>query len=217
MSSIFNYDNRFFQGFNKVVDCFYISILWVIFCIPVVTAGAATTAMYYTVHKVLRGSRGYVWSSFWSSFKSNFKQSTIMWLICLVAWVIMYFDSYLMRQMLEQENKLGFLYYVFVVLMAFLILWGTYIFTYTARFSNTIKHIMKNSAIIAVANLPRTLLVGVILLVSYFLIYIMPVLILLIPGLTMWLLNAVLEKVYRKYMSEEDLENEKQLEMEEMR
>lgn len=217
MSGIFNYDNKFFQGFNKVVDCFYLSIIWVLFCIPIVTAGAATTAMYYAVNKVLRSGRDYVWSSFWSSFKTNFKQSTIMWLICLATGLIMSFDGYIMRQMLEQGNKMGFLYYVFIVLTAFLILWGSYLFTYTARFSNSTKQIMKNCAIIAVANLPRTLLIGVVLLISGLLIYLLPMVILLVPALTMWILNAILEKIYRKYMSEEDLENELELEMEEKR
>ena len=64
MNNIFNYDNGFFRVVNKIVDGFWASILWFIFSLPVVTFGASTTAFYYTVHKSLRGNRGYVWRSF---------------------------------------------------------------------------------------------------------------------------------------------------------
>ena len=69
MDDLFNYDNKFFRFMNKVADGFYVSILWILFCIPIVTAGASTTALYYTVHKSLRRNRGYVWKNFWESFK----------------------------------------------------------------------------------------------------------------------------------------------------
>ena len=53
----FNWDNIVFQMLGKLVDCVWVSILWVICCIPVFTIGASTTALYYTVHKSIRGDR----------------------------------------------------------------------------------------------------------------------------------------------------------------
>ena len=69
----FNLDNKFFNVMNKVADGFFLCILWTVFSLPVFTLGAATTALYYVVHKSLRGNRGYVWKGFWYFFKSNFK------------------------------------------------------------------------------------------------------------------------------------------------
>ena len=214
MGNLFNYDNKVMQVLGKLVDCFYISILWIIFCIPIVTAGASTTAMYYTVHKVLRGSRSYVWRSFWDGFKSNFKQSTILWLICILVAGILGFDTYIMRQVLASGDKIGALYYVFLMMILFLILWACYLFTYTARFENTTKQIMKNCAMIAIANLPKTVLIAVLLVVGLLITYLIPVLIMLTPALLTWILNGILESVFRKYMSAEDLEREKELDME---
>lgn len=51
MNNIFSYDNGFFRVVNKIVDGFWASILWFVFSLPVVTAGASATAFYYTVHK----------------------------------------------------------------------------------------------------------------------------------------------------------------------
>lgn len=214
MAGIFNYDNKFFQGINKLVDCFYISLLWIVFCIPVVTAGASTTAMYYTVNKVLRGGRSYVWRSFWDSFKSNFKQSTIMWMICLGIGCLLGIDMYITRNFMEEGSVMGGLYYIFLFMLVFLILWGIYLFAYTARFENTTKIILKNCALIAIVHLPKTALLLVFLVVAVLIGVFLPFLIPFIPALLTWCMNVVLESVFRKYMTEEDLEREKEIDME---
>ena len=53
MGDFFNVDNKFFQGLGKIIDVICLSAFWFFLCIPIVTAGAATTALYYTVNKVI--------------------------------------------------------------------------------------------------------------------------------------------------------------------
>ena len=77
-------------------DILYVSVLWILACIPIVTIGAATTALYYTVNKVVRHTRGYVWKDFWGAFRSNFKQSTIVWLVVMAVSALLIFDTYVM-------------------------------------------------------------------------------------------------------------------------
>lgn len=214
MNSLFSFDNKFFQAVNKIADCFFLSVLWFLFSIPIVTMGASCTAAYYTVNKVIRGNRGYVWRSFWESFKSNFKQSTAMWLICLLAGGILGTDAYITYQMLGNGEKLGVFYYIFLVMIVFLVLWMVYLFSYMARFENTIKQTMKNCGIIAIANLPKTFLIFVELVVFFIIFYFVPVISIFAPALLCLSFNLTLEKVYLKYMSPEDIEREKELEME---
>ena len=40
MNQLFNYDNGLFRAVGKAVDAFYLSLLWVLFSLPVVTIGA---------------------------------------------------------------------------------------------------------------------------------------------------------------------------------
>ena len=54
---IFNPENLFFRMLARGVDLIGLSLLWVLLCIPIVTAGSATAAMYYTVVKVFRHGR----------------------------------------------------------------------------------------------------------------------------------------------------------------
>ena len=214
MNSLFSYDNKFFQAINKIADCFFLSVLWVLFSIPIITAGASCTATYYTLNNAIKGNRGYVWRSFWDSFKSNFKQSTLMWLICLLVGGILGVDAYITYHMLGNGEKLGVFYYIFLVMIVFLILWMVYLFSYVARFEDSIKQTMKNCGIIAVANLPRTCLIFLELVVFVLIFFFVPVLSIFAPALLCLAFNLTLEKVYQKYMSPEDIEREKELEME---
>lgn len=214
MNNLFNYDNKFFQGIGKVVDCFYLSVLWMIFCIPVLTAGASCTAAYYTFHKAVRGNRGYVWRCFWESFRSNFKQATVIWLICLLVGALLGTDAFITFQMLQNGEKMGFLYYVFLILIVLFVLWMVYLFSYVARFENTTKQTMKNAAFIAIANLPRSLLMGVVLAAALVIVYLIPSIMILMPAILCWVFHMILEKIYLKYMSPEDALREKEWEME---
>ena len=204
MADFFNYDNKVTQALGKLFDLFYVSMLWILACIPIVTIGAATTALYYTVNKVVRHTRGYVWKDFWGAFRSNFKQSTIVWLIVLAASALMIFDTYVMWHVAAAGQSYGKIYLFFTVVEMFVIMWAIYLFSYIARFENTTKAILKNAAIIAFANLPRTLLAFVILVLGALGIYLFTYFIVILPGVCAWLMSYPLEKVFRKYMSEEE-------------
>lgn len=210
MGSIFNYDNKFFQFMGKAVDCFYISILWLIFCIPIVTIGASTTALYETTHKVLRRSRGYVWRTFWNSFKSNFRQTTKISVIMLVLFGVLFFDAQVMKGYLEQGSNLGALYYFFYIMMLFEYIWALYTFSYSARFEMGMKDTMKNGAILAVVNLPWSFLLLLLFIVTLILIMILPVFLFLLPAGLMTVYELILERIFRKIMLPEDLKKEQE-------
>ena len=101
MGGIFSLDNPLMQGINKIIDCIFLSILWVLFSFPLITFGAATSALYYTANKTIRNGRGYIWQQFWRGFKSSFKQSTIATLIFAVIALILYNDAKIVGIMFE--------------------------------------------------------------------------------------------------------------------
>lgn len=210
MGDIFNLDNRFFQGLNKLIDCVGLSVIWLACCIPVITAGAATTALYYAINKVIRHSRGYVWREFWHAFKVNFKQSTVVWLILLAASIVLGADGYIMYRFSQAGEKAGFLYIVFIALLALVVMWAIYLFPYIARFENATKQILKNAALIAIGNLGKTLIMFLIFLAAWFVGYIMPVTMVFVPAVFMIIINLLMEKIFRKYMSKEDLAAEEE-------
>lgn len=76
------------------------------------------------------------------------------------------------------------------------------------------KDDLKNAALIALGNLWKTLLLFVLLLAAAFAVYIFPPAVFIIPCVYMLLANFILEKIFQKYMSPEDLEAEKERNME---
>ena len=210
MGELFNLDNKFFQGINKIVDCVCLSFLWVLLCIPVVTAGAATTALYYTVNKVIRNNRSYIWKEFWHAFRTNFKQSTLVWLILIFIYAIMGIDCYIMFQYAKAGVSYGSLYIVFAVLMLIVTMWANYLFPYMARFENTLKAVLKNCVIIALLNLGKSVVLLVLFLAALVVTYVFFPAIMILPAVYMLLVNFILEKVFVKYMTPEDIEAEKE-------
>lgn len=211
MNRLFNMDNGIFRVLGKLVDCVWLSMLFLITCIPIFTIGASLTSLYYTVQKVLKNDRGYVSTEYFQAFKNNFKQATIIWLVLLAVGLLLAGDIRILNAMGEAGNKWGKASIFFRIMMLFEIMWGVYIFSYVARFENTIKNIIKNAGFMAILNLPKTLLLFVITLAFGLLVYIVPISIILVPALYCWIMNPILESVFRKYMSEEDLENEEDL------
>lgn len=208
MDTIFNYNNKFWQAMTKIVSVCFVSILWFIWCVPIFTVGASTTAMYYTVNKVICHNRSYVFTEFWGSFKRNFKQATVIWLILLVLGIVFGADAMIMRAFYEVDNPAGKFFGVFYALLLLEVVWGIYIFGNLARFENTTKQILKNAILMAVAHFPRSLLILLLFVITMLLLRLLPFGILFLPACLTWLYNKILEKIFRKYMSEEAIKEE---------
>lgn len=206
----FNLDNKFFQALGKLVDCMALSALWLVCSLPIVTFGASTSALYYAIHKSVRGNRGYMTKNFFHAFTKGFKQSTLSWLILLVVQIVLGMDAYITFQTLKTGNKMGVFFYFFLIMIVFSIIWACYLFPYAARFEDGVKATMKNALLMMIIHLPWSLLILVLFAVAAIAVYIFPVLIFLMPALLFLTYDGILERIFRKYMSEEDLEREKE-------
>ena len=79
MNSFFNYEGPFFNVLNRLSDLVILNVLWFICCLPIVTIGASTTALYYVTIKIVNDEDAYVAKNFFKSFRQNFLQSTVIW------------------------------------------------------------------------------------------------------------------------------------------
>lgn len=213
MAGFFNADNKLWSSVNSAVDAVLLNIMWLFTCIPIFTIGAATTAFYYTTHKVIRNQRSGIWKEYWASFKANFKQATKTWLIFLAIFVIFYFDISICTAYLEAGEKIGIMAYFFYGLLAVVLIWFMYVFAYMARFEDDSKTTLKNAAIMAFTNLRYSLIVLVLVAGTIYVCKVVPFFSWFVPAIAMVFLNLVLEKVFRKYMSEEELAEEQQNDM----
>lgn len=208
MKGIFNYDGWLMQSLSKVADALILGLLWLAFCVPVITIGASTAALYYTVHKVIRKGNGTVLAEFWRAFKSGFKQSTILFLVMAIVGIMIFYSLYYGYTM-YLAGALEEIYMIVLCVFDFLIVgWLSYLLPYTARFNATTKEILKNCAAIAFINIFPTVGVVAIWLVTWFFSFNIPLMLVLMPVFGAWMTTSILEKVFRKYMTEEALAEE---------
>lgn len=209
MSSFFNPENKFFSTLGKVFDLLVLSLMWLIFCLPVITIGPASTAFYYTVVKVIRRERSYLFKEFFRSFKLNFKQGVIVTLIYVVLAVLMVIDIDFAMQLTQDGSKVGSaLYGIFMVEALFVIFTLVYIFPVLSRFTVTIKHLFKWAFFMSMRHLGWTLLlvvlfVGTAVMMVLSFLYLPPLCIIL-PGIYTLLASLIIEKVFRRYMPKEE-------------
>lgn len=143
--------------FGKIWYRIYLSILWMIGCIPIFTVGASTTAYCTMLYKIKYNKEGYMTQGFIKEFKENFKVSTKVWLVLLTALVILYMDSRVSSFLVETYGGMYValvpIYYVLLFLVMAVVLW---VFPYIARFENTAWNYIKNSFLFATRHLGYT-------------------------------------------------------------
>ena len=94
---LFQSDNPFNSFLTLVFDMMELSILWLVFCLPIITIGASTTALYYEAMKLVRDEGSSVSKGFLKSFKENFKESVPFTLIELLIVAVLVFDFHYLR------------------------------------------------------------------------------------------------------------------------
>ena len=85
-------DSPVMDFLRTITNLMIVNLLFVICSLPIITFGAAFSAKYYVSMKIIRGEGTGVFIPFFKAFKRNFKQSTITWLIMLVAIFLIIFN-----------------------------------------------------------------------------------------------------------------------------
>ena len=208
MSNFFSLENPVMSGLFKVMNCILLALLWLICCIPLITIGASTTALYAAVQKTIKHDRGYVTQEFFKSFTANFKQATIIWLGLAAVALIFAGDISILKAVEENGHMWANIYVLFQILLAVEFIYAIYVFSYIARFRDTVKGTLKNAALLMLKFPGSFLKVLLIVLFGFAVTYILPLLIFIMPVIVIWLGSMPLEKLYHRYMNDEDRETE---------
>lgn len=80
---MFSFDGKFWKMMGFLGTMFLVNAMWLIGCLPVVTAGASTAAMLHTYLRIFDQRAEPLHRLFWKGFASNFKQATLVWIVYL--------------------------------------------------------------------------------------------------------------------------------------
>lgn len=200
MDRLFSIENPFWQLVNRLLHIILLNLLWFVCSIPIVTMGAATTAVYSVTLKMARNQEGYTTRSFFKAFRENFRQSTVIWLILLVMGTVIAAD--LMVYMRSSYVALPgmILMTAFFSAAVLFVFEATYVFALLARFDNTVKRTMGNALIMSIRHLPSSIMMtaaGVLLTALGVLVF-PPI---LLGGLALWawINSFFLVKIFDRY------------------
>ena len=202
MDRLFNVNNPLMRALSKLFDIGWLSLIYVVFCVPLVTIGAATTSLYYVSAKVLRKDRGYVWSEFWHSFKLNFKPATLIWLIFAAIYGLLYFN---LTTFNTSNAAGGYLVGAYIALAFIVTCVASYAFCLLSRFNMNVRGILRYALYMSFRHFLHTLCFLAILFVAGFGIYAgfrvqLPIFLLFLPGLGSFLYTFPMEHLLKKYM-----------------
>ena len=155
---IFSFESPFMSFLTKAAEYMLVSILCLLFSLPVFTAGAAITSCYYVGMKLIRGEDAGFFKAYIKGFKDNFKQSTVIWFIELFVGCFLIYDWYLIRHN-GAENYNKTLMILLAVISIYFVMASIAIFALVARFSMTTKEAIKGALAYTYVNVPRMLFV----------------------------------------------------------
>ena len=202
MNKLFDLNNPFFSFLGKVADIIILSFLWFVCCIPVVTIGPATSALYYVTLKLARKEDVQITSCFFKGFKENFKQGIAYSFIFVILGIVVVADYMVALGMPGTAGTIccG----IFLALGVWFLCTVFYTFPLQAQFYNTVKQTIINAMFLAARKFPMTVLVlGVnivpavlLLCATEMFLLSAPIWVLVYPGLSAFVCSMMFVKVF---------------------
>lgn len=204
MRNLFKPDSGLMIFMTQVTDCIFLSLFFLMGCVPVVTTGASFAALYDSVYRGFRQGERNSWQRFLHVFRTNWKAGILPTLVFLAAM------AGLCHGMIQCWNGAVYgriswmlfagLAFAAVVLVGIL----SVLFPMLSRFENSLGALLRNTVILALANLPRTVVLGVVNTAAALMCvrFVFPLFFL--PALAALIGSLLIEPIFKPYMPSEE-------------
>ena len=154
---------------TALANLIIVNFLFIITCIPVITIGASITSLYRITIAILAGDNPSVWKDYLTCFKSNFLKATLFQLLYTALTAFFLFEIFMVNNMMDPEYYWAA--YPAYFFLAVVFSSSVYAFPLLAWFEESFKQYLKNSVLLAITNIPVTLMIIVITGGLAFLVY----------------------------------------------
>ena len=187
-------ESKLRRALTALIDVIWAGLLWLLCSLPLVTLGASSAALYYGIVKCVRHERGRLTSSFFRAFRENFRTATLLWLLCL-GWLLIGLGDLRAFQLMGVREG-GVLYYVSRLFFLPLPLLLPWLFAFVSRFQNTVFGSLKYTVYLAMRHVAVTLLLALELAAFVLIVWMIPALLPLLPGVFCLLMSFSIEPVF---------------------
>ena len=197
MKKIFDENNPLMRALSIAADLLFLNLLTLLCSLPVVTAGAALSALCDSVQHIVRDEQSYLVKAYFRSFRSNLLKGSLLGLIFLGAAALVYLD-WLAAAAYAPALRFSAAAVGVIVLAVAL-----YAFALQARYENTIGATLKNAATLMVAYFPRTAgmvvcTLAIWLIALHFLRYALPLLLMFGISLPCYVCALLYQEIFEK-------------------
>ena len=188
--------------FKKIINFLLLNILWVVCSLPLVTLGTSTCAAFYVSLKMVNGEEVQVIPMFFKAFKQDFMQGLLM--LCVTS-PCAALGLFMWRYILNSDDKNILIIAGAVIVSFILIVINFYSYPLIARYSNTLKNTIRNSAGITVQHFKTTLLTIVVVAAEIGVMLMVPVVrlagIFFIPELVIYTISKTAKPIFQQIES----------------
>ncbi len=183
----------------KACNIILLTLVWAVCCAPVVTIGAATTALYTVMWRISAGQDVRVIREFWDAMRTNWKVATASWGIMLLVGLLLAGNMVALSGVQAPPALLTLMKGAAgLVLISYLIVLH-YLFAGIAKYYVTISQAFKNAWLWGMASLPRTLVLFCLSAVSVILVYFLEWLSIVLLAYTIYLQAVILNHIFLQY------------------
>ena len=202
--NLFNPENGLMITLGNIADAIFLSLFWILGCVPVVTVGASTAALYDSTYRAYRKGDKHSWQRFFSTFRRNWKAGILPTVLYLVVFSM---GGWCLIQVWNAAvyGNLSWAVFSGAALVGVLVLGIlSVLFPMLSRFENSCGALLKNTVLLSLANLPRTLALGILNAAAIYLCvrFVFPLFFL--PGLAALVSTWLIEPMFRPYMPQEE-------------
>ena len=192
-------DNPVLLMLAKACNIILLTLVWAVCCAPVVTIGAATTALYTVMWRISAGQDVRVIREFWDAMRTNWKVATASWGIMLLVGLLLAGNMVALSGVQAPPALLTLMKGAAgLVLISYLIVLH-YLFAGIAKYYVTISQAFKNAWLWGMASLPRTLVLFCLSAVSVILVYFLEWLSIVLLAYTIYLQAVILNHIFLQY------------------
>lgn len=208
---MFSMEGPLWRALNLIADVVILHFLWLLYSLPVVTAGASTTALYFAMMKRIRTNEGQVTTNFRQSFRQNFRQATILWLIVAAVAAVLWLDLNFCTTWGGTMGKIMLAGCSLLLVPCWMVL--LYLFPVLAKFTGSLYDTFKNALLMSIRHLPMTLLLTFLWATAWLMLAIFPpftgLMLISGAGLMAWVTSHIYIQVFRAYLPGEIEEDRK--------
>ena len=159
MNNIFGENGFVYRVVNKLVDLLVLNVIYIVSCLPIITIGAANTALYTLTLKMCKNQEGYIFREYWKTFRMNLKKSTVIWCIFLALFVLLGIDFWIVFSLSFSDSIRKVMQVLLCAVFLLAVMIFSYVFPLIAVFENTIQHYLKNAVIISMTRIGYTIII----------------------------------------------------------